>query len=71
MPNTNSLSYHAGRYFPRLSPREIPGSVRPLWCEGRDTPWVTTMRRHVATASLVGSRGFARAWRFQAVVRDW
>jgi hypothetical protein len=70
MPNTNSLSCRAVRYFPRLPLHEIPRRVQPLWCQGCDTPWVTTMRRQVATATLVGGRGFARAWRFQRVVME-
>ena len=54
MPNTNSLSCRAVRYFPRLPLHDIPRPVDPLWCQARDTPWVTTMRRQVATATLVG-----------------
>jgi hypothetical protein len=68
MPNTNSLSCRAVRYFPRLPLHDLPRPVDPLWCQARDTPWVTTMRRQVATATLVGGRGFVRAWRFQPVV---
>jgi hypothetical protein len=67
MPNTNSLSCRAVRYFPRLPLHDLPRPVDPLWCQARDTAWVTTMRRQVATATLVGRRGFARAWRFQPV----
>jgi hypothetical protein len=68
MPNTNSLSCRAVRHFPRLPLHDTPRPVHPLWCQARDTPWVTTMRRQVATATLVGGRGFVRAWRFQPVV---
>jgi hypothetical protein len=67
MVNTNSLSYRTVRYFPRLPLREVPRSVHPLWCDVCETPWATTMRRQVATAALVGGRGFARAWRFRSV----
>jgi hypothetical protein len=67
MANTNSLSSHAVRYFPRLPLHDIPRSVHPLWCQVRDTPWVTTMRGQVAAATLVRGRGVTRAWRFQPV----
>jgi hypothetical protein len=70
MPNTNSPSRRAVRHCPRLPPHETPGPVHPFWCEGRDTRWLTTMRRQVATATLVRGRGFARAWRFQPVVAE-
>jgi hypothetical protein len=68
MQNANSLSCRAVRYFPRLPLHEIPRPVHPLWCQVRDTPWLAMMRRQVATATLVGGRGFVRAWRFQALV---
>jgi hypothetical protein len=67
MPNSNSLSYRAGRYMPRRPLREIPKSNDPLWCEVRDTPWVSTMRCQVATAALVAGLGFTRAWRFRRI----
>jgi hypothetical protein len=70
MRNTNSLSRRAVRCLPRLPLPEIPKPVRPLWCQVRDTPWVKTMRRQVATATLVGGRGFPRAWRFEPVVTE-
>jgi hypothetical protein len=68
MPNANSLSCRAVQYPLRLPLHDVPRAVHPVWCQGHDTPWVTTMRRQVATATLVGGRGFARAWRFQPVV---
>ena len=68
MPNANSLSCRALRYFPRLPLHEMSRPIRPLWCQVHDTPWVAMMRRQVATAALVGGRGFVREWRFQPVV---
>lgn len=53
MLHTNSLSYRALRYFPRLPLHEVPRSVLPIWCDVRDTPWLRTMHRQVATATLV------------------
>jgi hypothetical protein len=67
MLNTNSLSNRPMRNIPRRSPREMPRTTHPLWCDVCDTPWVATMRRQVATAALVDGRGFARAWRFSSV----
>jgi hypothetical protein len=67
MPNANGLSGRTALCFPRRPLIEISGPVHPLWCEPRDTPWVTAMRRQVATATLIGGRGFARAWRFRSI----
>ena len=61
MQNANSLSCRAVRYFPRLPLHEIPRPVHPLWCQVRDTPWLAMMRRQVATATLVGGRGWRAA----------
>jgi hypothetical protein len=67
MLRTNSLSYRAVRHRPRLRPSGITRSqLDPLWCDVRDTPWVTAMRGQVATAAVVGER-LARVWRFYPV----
>jgi hypothetical protein len=52
MLRTNSLSYRALRHCPRLWPIGAPRiHHHPFWCDVRDTPWVSAMRRQVATAA--------------------
>lgn len=67
MLRINSISYRAVRHLPRLRPTGITRpQLRPLWCDVRDTPWLTAMRAQIVTASLAGGR-LARVWRFNPV----
>jgi hypothetical protein len=60
----------SGRASSSLHPRQRADTVKLVWCDVRETPWVTAMRGQITTAALVGGR-LARAWRFYPVDQEY